>query len=93
MLVVVTPGVAAPNNLQVLARSFSIAALVGLAQMIVIGSGGLDLSVGAIGGLVTIAVGGLMEKFGVPTPIAIALALGIGAGCGRINGELISPRS
>ena len=40
VLVVVTPGVAAPNNLQVLARSFSIAALVGLAQMIVIGSGG-----------------------------------------------------
>lgn len=89
VLVVVTPGVAAPINLQVLARSFSIAALVGLAQMIVIGSGGLDLSVGAIGGLVTIAIGGLMEKFGIPTPIAIAIALAIGAGCGRMNGELI----
>jgi len=89
VLVIVTPGIAAPNNLQVLARSFSIAAIVGLAQMIVIGSGGLDLSVGAVGGLATIAVGGLMEKFAVPTPLAIALALAVGAGCGATNGLLI----
>ena len=51
-----------------------------------LGRTGLDVSLLGFG---CGAVGGLMEKFGVPTPIAIALALGIGAGCGRINGELI----
>jgi Ribose/xylose/arabinose/galactoside ABC-type transport systems, permease components len=76
-------------NFTVLAGAFSITALVGLSQMIIIGSGGMNLSVGSIGGLVGVIAGSLMDRFGAPAIVSILVGLSVGAVCGIINGLLI----
>ena len=83
----------APNfltefNIYVMLRSFCVGLLVGFAQMVTLGVGQMNIAVGALGGLVAIAVGGMMEKLGLPVAAAVPLALGIGAFGGLINGLL-----
>lgn len=77
------------DNIYVLANSFSITALVGLSQMIIIGAGGMNLSIGSMGGLAGVMAGLIMDKMGAPAILAILLGLGIGILCGLINGFLI----
>jgi len=77
-------------NFVVLARSFSVMAVVGLAQMIIIGTGGMNLSVGAIGGLAGVATGGVMDALGYSPALAIPAGLCVGALCGLVNGWLIT---
>jgi ribose transport system permease protein len=75
-------------NIYVLLLSFSLWALVALAQMVIIAIGQLNLSVGAIGGLVAITFAGTMEVWGLPIPLAILMGLLLGALCGLLNGVL-----
>jgi ribose transport system permease protein len=75
-------------NIYVLLLSFSLWVLVALAQMVIIAIGQLNLSVGAIGGLVAITFAGTMEVWGLPIPLAICLGLLLGALCGLLNGFL-----
>jgi ribose transport system permease protein len=49
----------------------------------------MNIAVGAIGGLVAIALGGMIEVYGWPLAAAIPVALAIGAMAGIINGLLI----
>jgi len=76
-------------NFWVVAGSFTITAIVGLAQMIIIGCGGMNLAVGSIGGLAGIIAGGLMDRFGASTFVSILVGLCVGIVCGVINGLLI----
>jgi ribose transport system permease protein len=83
----------APNfltefNIYVMLRSFCVGLLVGFAQMVTLGVGQMNIAVGALGGLVAIAFGGMMEVYGVPLVAAVPLALVIGAAGGLINGLL-----
>ncbi|NEU30196.1 ABC transporter permease [bacterium LRH843] len=78
------------HNLFVIAQAFAVTTLVGLAQMVVIGSGGMNLSVGSIGGLVGIITGGLMDHFGAPILVSILIGILAGALCGVVNGWIIS---
>ena len=78
------------TNLAVLCEIVATSAIVGMAQMVILGSGGMNLSVGSIGGLVCIITAGLMTVFGVPTPLAILVGLVIGALCGLFNGWIIT---
>ena len=48
----------------------------------------MNLSVGAIGGLVAISFSGVMEVYQVSVPIAICLGLAIGIICGLLNGYI-----
>jgi ribose transport system permease protein len=66
--------------------SFSLWVLVALAQMVIIAIGQMNLSVGAIGGLVAITFAGSMQVWGLPIPLAILLGLALGAACGLFNG-------
>lgn len=75
-------------NIYVLLISFSLWSMVALAQMVTLAVGQLNLAVGAMGGLVAIAFGGLMEAWGVPIPLAILAGLGIGVLTGFLNGIL-----
>lgn len=77
-------------NLFVLLRILSVTCLVALAQLVVIAIGQMNLAVGAIGGLVAILFGGMMEKFGVPIPLAIVAGLAAGLAAGTLNGILIT---
>jgi ribose transport system permease protein len=77
-------------NFVALARSFSIVAIVGMAQMVIIGTGGMNLSVGAIGGLVGIITGGLMDALKLSPGIGVPVGLCVGMACGFVNGWLIT---
>jgi len=83
-----TPNFLTEFNIYVMLRSFCVSLLVGFAQMVTLGVGQMNIAVGAIGGLVAIAFGGLMEVFGLPIALAVPVALLIGAACGLINGLL-----
>ena len=53
-------------NIYVMLRSACVGLLVAFSQMIVLAVGQMNLSVGALGGLVAILFGAMMEVFGVP---------------------------
>src|ERR1700682_4806594 len=57
--------------------------------MVVVGAGGLNLSVGATGGLVAVVCGSLMNSFGMPPVVAIAAGLAVGALAGGLTGAVI----
>jgi ribose transport system permease protein len=88
-LSLVTPRFGSTYNFYVLLRSVSVTVVVGLAQMVVLAVGELNLSVGALGGFVTVVLGLMIEVWHVPLPLAILLALVIGSLAGFINGLLI----
>lgn len=64
--------------------------LVALAMTFVIVTGGIDLSVGSILGLVAILFGVFWYNLGLPLPLAIVLALAAGALAGLVNGLIIT---
>lgn len=75
-------------NLYVMLRGVAVTLIVALAQLMVLAVGQLNLSVGAIGGVVAVCTGGMMEVWGLPTVVAIALGLVLGTMAGLINGLL-----
>jgi ribose/xylose/arabinose/galactoside ABC-type transport system permease subunit len=76
------------NNISNLLRQIVINGLLSLGMLVVILSGGIDLSVGAVVALSAILVGVLMES--VPMPVAILLAIGAAAVVGIVNGGIIA---
>lgn len=84
------PEFATAVNFNVIARSFSVMAIVGLSQMIIIGMGGMNLSLGAIGGLVGVTVGGLMAIMNWPVSLALLAGIFVGTICGFVNGWFIN---
>ncbi|MFB7221389.1 ABC transporter permease [Streptomyces sp. NPDC056227] len=63
--------------------------LIGLAQLVVLAVGQMNLSVGALGGFLSVSIGALMADHGVPTGVAVAIALAGGAAIGAANGLLV----
>ena len=77
-------------NLYVMLRSVCVSLLVAFAQMITLAVGQMNLAVGALGGLVAIAVRrDVVDVFGLPLWLAMPLALLIGLLGGLLNGLLI----
>jgi len=87
-LAVSTPAFLTEFNIYVTLRSLCVPLVVAYAQMIVLGVGEMNLSVGALGGLVAIVFGGMMEVLGMPALVAAPLALAVGVLGGWINGFL-----
>jgi ribose transport system permease protein len=50
----------------------------------------MNLSLGAIGGLVVVIVGHSIEVLGLPPAVAVTLGLSTGVACGLFNGFFIS---
>lgn len=73
-------------NIYVALRSLCVPLLVAYAQMVALGVGQMNFSVGGLGGLVAVSFGGMMEVLGLPVFIALPLALALGAFCGWVNG-------
>ncbi|CAM5769618.1 sugar ABC transporter permease [Labrys miyagiensis] len=78
------------DNLLNQARLMTEVGLIALAMTFVIVTGGIDLSVGSIVGVVAILLGVLWQNVGLPLPLAIVLALAIGTLCGVVNGLIIT---
>ena len=84
-----TPGFASPFNLFTLGRIAAIDVMIGFSMMVVIVTGGLNLSVGAIGACSAMVFGWLSQRFGLPLVLTIPAALAMGAALGAVNGQLI----
>jgi ribose transport system permease protein len=89
VLLAATSSFGSTFNLFVLLRDVAVTLLVALAQMIVLAIGQMNLSVGAIGGLVTVILGWLVTNGGLPMGAAIVVALLLAAATGAVNGTLV----
>lgn len=78
------------RNISNLLRQIVTNGLISLGMLVVILTGGIDLSVGPVVALSAILVTGMLEKQGLPMPIAILIALGAGTIAGLFNGFVIS---
>ncbi|GAB3879236.1 ABC transporter permease [Kibdelosporangium lantanae] len=63
--------------------------LIGLAQLVALAVGQMNLSVGALGGFVAVTGGIVMADNGVPAWLAVIGALVLGATVGAVNGILV----
>jgi ribose transport system permease protein len=77
------------NNLANLARQVSIYGILAIGQLMVILTGGIDLSVGSILGLAGAVTAQLLVA-GVPIPLALLLGALVGAVLGIITGLLVT---
>jgi len=77
------------DNLVNVFRQSAVNALLGLGQLVVIITAGIDLSVGSILGFCCVLVAYLL-KAGVPVWIVIPAGLAAGAGLGLVNGLLLT---
>ena len=83
------PGFLSKFNLNSVGRSVAIDIVVGFSQMVVLATGGMNLSVGAIGVCAVMFTGFQMQVLGFPIPVAIAGTLAMGGVLGFINGFAI----
>ena len=84
-----TPRMFTEVNLMNLARQTSIIALVAAGQTLIILTGAIDLSVGAVLALCAVIFAGLLQS-GYDLPVALAGGLFVGALAGLVNGVLVA---
>jgi ribose transport system permease protein len=77
-------------NIFVLLSAISVNMVIALGQLVIIGLGQMNLALGSIGGLVAISFVGMIERFGIPVPLALAFALGVGIVAGMAGGYIIA---
>jgi ribose transport system permease protein len=77
-------------NMFTLLRFAAVQITIAFAQMVALSAGEMNLSIGAIGGMVAMFAGGMMEMLGMPPLAAIALGLLLSTILGLINGLLIT---
>jgi ribose transport system permease protein len=85
----VTPRFLSHFNLFILGRTAAVNIMVGFSMMVVIVTGGLDLSVGSIGVCAAMAGGWLMQVAGVPWPVAVIGGVVLGTALGFLNGWVV----
>jgi len=79
----------APGNLELMARQAAIVCVAAIGMTVVIAAGGIDLSVGSMIALTTVAIA-LALKAGFGPASAAAIGIGVSALCGLINGVLVT---
>lgn len=78
------------DNFRLVAKQSAQLALVGAGMTLVIATGGIDISVGAVLALCSMTLGWLCVTLGWSVWCACCLAIALGAGCGLLNGLLIA---
>ncbi len=78
------------RNISNLLRQIVTNGLISLGMLVVILTGGIDLSVGPVVAFSAIVVSGMIQNNHLPLPIAILIALGVGGLAGAFNGFMIS---
>ena len=89
LLAFLSPVFFSTDNLLGVARAFSLTAIAGIGQTMVIITGGIDLSAGSIIGLSSLSAGLLLVN-GWPSVAAILGGIGVGTAFGVCNGLLIT---
>jgi ribose transport system permease protein len=77
-------------NLFNLGRTAAIYIFISIAQALVIIVGGMNLSLGFIGGLTVVAVGYSIQEAGIPPMLAVLIGLCVGMIAGLLNGIVIT---
>jgi ribose transport system permease protein len=90
VLSLTTSAWASGDNFVVVARAAAITIVVGLSQMVVLAAGGLNLAVGATGGLVSTVAGSLMNSYGIDPILAVVGAIAVGTISGALIGLVIA---
>jgi ribose transport system permease protein len=85
----VGPQFFAPTNLELMARQMAIVSIAAVGMTIVIVSGGIDLSVGSMIALCTVAIAQLL-RMDVSPLLAASGGIAVAAVCGLVNGVLIT---
>lgn len=85
----ISPAFMSKFSVYALGRTAAIDIMIGFSMMVVIITGGLNLSVGAIGVCAAMTAGWLMQAFGLPWIPAIFGGIAMGAALGAVNGLLI----
>lgn len=83
------PSFLTPFNLFNISRTAALFVFIALGQAIVIVAGGMNLSLGAIGGLTVVVAGWCMDTMGWSPWVGVSLALLTGMLCGMFNGFII----
>lgn len=78
------------NNLLNIVRNASILIIIGVGETITLTARDVDLSVGSVLSLTSVVAAIMLNRYGIPFPLAILAALLIGAVLGSINGLLIT---
>ncbi len=84
-----TPYFLTTDNLMGVFRSFSLTAIMSIGMVLVIVTGGIDLSVGSVMGLSGL-VTALAFQGGYPSAVAVACGIGVGCVFGLTNGLLVT---
>ncbi len=79
-----------PRNLSDLAQQMAEVGIAGLASVLVLLLGEIDLSIAAVAQLCAVVMAVCSERIGLPAALAIPIALATGAVVGLINGILIA---
>ena len=87
-LTIARPDFMSSFNIFVLLDTLALSTLIALSQMVVIALGQMNLSVGAIGGLVAVSFAGAMQVWGLPPILAVPAGLLLGGVCGLFNGVM-----
>lgn len=80
---------AQPDTIRAVLQYLAVPIVIGLAQMVVLAVGQMNLSVGVLTGLCAVVSAGLMVDQNLSPWIAIPAALLVGAGAGLANGLLV----
>lgn len=83
------PSFLAPSNFLNMSMVLAVNAVVSFGMMVIVGMGGLNISVGTTGAMCAVLAGYAMETLGVSTPVALLIGLGAGALAGTLNGLLV----
>jgi ribose/xylose/arabinose/galactoside ABC-type transport system permease subunit len=78
-----------PGNLETIFRQTTIVGIAALGMTMIIVSGGIDLSVGAVIALVTVVIAWFMQA-GVSPVVAALCGVATGVACGALNGALVT---
>jgi ribose/xylose/arabinose/galactoside ABC-type transport system permease subunit len=89
VLGVAAPGFYDPTNLLDLGSSTAISAIVGIGALVVIATGNIDVSAGAVFGISGV-IGAAAVASGVPAPAALLVSVLAGALLGTINAVLVT---
>ncbi|MBS1300755.1 ABC transporter permease [Loktanella sp. SALINAS62] len=78
------------STLSTIFQQIGIVGVLGIAQTLVILTAGIDLSVGAMAVLITVLMGQLSFRYGVPAELSVIIAMTAGTLMGALNGFLVA---
>lgn len=87
---IASPSFLTAYNIFNISRNVALYVFIAIAQALAIVGGGMNLSVGAIGGLAVVATGYFIDVLGFPPWIAVLIALVVGITAGTFNGVIIT---